>query len=313
MNPRIDRFCFRPGRRIPVMVLACCLFSFGLRMATGADRMKLDEGIRNESLKVLREGLRSEEFWPSIHAAEALTLAGRGGEVRKHLEPLLGREADDQRRCGLARELVRAGDRDRAKVLFDILESDDPHGHVHAAESLYKVGWKGRRDALEAAFQQTENLRLRLMAAAALAKHQDDRRAMEFLRVTLREHQDPEIVRIAAWVIGRVGEARDRRLIRGRIPDMAEALQRAFLDHALAALGDPDGQTALLRNLSSAEGSIRTYAATFAGEIGLMQAKSRLIEMLDDPHLDARLRAAQALLVLSGEGSRGNQPSHEKK
>ena len=97
----------------------------------------------NKARAVLREGLKSDEFWPAMHAAEAMTVAGLQAEVVAHLKPKLAAEKDDQRRCGLARELVRAGQVEYADEMFDILRSDDPHGHVHAAESLFKVGWAG--------------------------------------------------------------------------------------------------------------------------------------------------------------------------
>ena len=85
------------------------------------------------------EGLGSKEFWPGMHAAEALSLAGYGNEVRAAITPKLPSEPDDQRRCGLARELVRAGDLAFTRVLLDVLARPDPYGHVHACESLFKV------------------------------------------------------------------------------------------------------------------------------------------------------------------------------
>src|SRR3954451_12822135 len=72
--------------------------------AAGLD---LDEGTRCRCLAVLRQGLGSKEFCPGMHAAEALSLAGYGNEVRAAIAPKLPPESDDQRRCGLARELVR--------------------------------------------------------------------------------------------------------------------------------------------------------------------------------------------------------------
>src|SRR5690606_38121574 len=95
------------------------------KAAAGDDRLVLAPGIEQRCLRVLREGLKSDEFWPSMHAAEALTLAGRGNEVRAHLLPLLPQESDDQRRCGLARELVRTGARQYAAIMLDILNAAD--------------------------------------------------------------------------------------------------------------------------------------------------------------------------------------------
>ena len=130
--------------------------------ANQKDVIDLSDDLRTQSLEVLRGALRSDEFWPAIHAAEGLTLAGHGDEVRAFLEPKLSDEKDDQRQCGLARELVRAGDRQKAQIMLDILAGPDPHGHVHAAESLYKVNEIGDGVAMRRAFQQTENIRWRM-------------------------------------------------------------------------------------------------------------------------------------------------------
>jgi sialidase-1 len=237
-----------------------------------------------------------------MHAAEALTLGGQGAEVRAFMAPKLKTESDDQKRCGLARELVRAGDRDQSVVMMDILRSADPHGHVHAAESLYKVGWGGDSKPLEQAFDQTKNIRLKIMAAAALAKHGQDATSAEaftFLRSVLRQQADPEIFRIVAWVLARIGTKQDIALIRDRLDDADNKLALAFLQHALAALGDPEGRNALLRNLKSSDPAIRTYAAVFAGESDMTEAAPLLIRQLDDENRDARIRAAQALLAMA--------------
>lgn len=280
------------------------LYSF--RFVSKADHLSaaisLDAETRQRCLAVLRQGLRSDEFWPAIHAAEALTLAGHGDEVRTFLKPKLETESDDQRRCGLARELVRAGDLAQNDLLLDVLQSEDPHGHVHAAESLYKVGWRGDSEALLQVFRQTENIRLKIMAAAALAKHgkaETKAEAFTFLRLTLRQEVDSDIYRIAAWVIARVGSKRDIALIRARLEETDDPLALAFLQHALGALGDPQGRQALIRNLDSSDSAIRTYAAVFSGESGLAEAVPSLTRQLEDEHLDARIRAAQALLVLA--------------
>lgn len=258
----------------------------------------LAASVRQRCVEVLRKGMHSDEFWPAIHAAEALTISGHGSEVRRYLEPKLESERDDQRRCGLARELARAGDLSRSAILMQILASENPHGHVHAAESLYKVGWVGDDAPLRRAFAETEDIRLKLMSAAALAKH-GDREAMAELRRVARNHPDPEIFRLAIWVLARMGKPSvDVPIARSRLGDAETELQRSFLENALAALGDGEGKVAVLRNLHSSDAVVRTYAAVFAGESGLVEAVPKLVRQLEDSNLDARIRAAQALLVL---------------
>ncbi len=261
--------------------------------------IQLDAKTKARALKILRDGIHakgSDNFWPSIHACEALTQAGHGNEVTKLLTPKLKTEKDDQRRCGLARELVRAGDRSKAQIMLDILASDDKHGHVHACESLYKINAIGDGKLLRAAMK-SDNTNQALMAAAALGK-QGDPQAMKFLRYNLSD-EDSGIARSAAWVLGRIGDPRtDIPGLREGLDKQSDPLIRVYFENALALLGDPRGITAVLRNLRSEDSGIRISSAVFAGEARISSAKNRLITLLDDDTLDVRIRAAQALLVL---------------
>lgn len=274
---------------------------------------RLPSGVAKRCLAVLREGMRGEEFWPSIHAAEGLTLAGHGKEVIDYWQPRLQTEPDSQRRCGIARELVRAGHYAALPTLFVILEDSDSHGHVHAAESLYKIGEVGDGRAMRAAMAQRESPALRYMAAAALAKAGSPA-AMELLRETVkretRQPSDDDLhLRLSAWILGRIGEDADIPLLRAALKVATVDALRVNLQHALAALGDAEGRRMLLENLRSEDPATRTYAATFAGDAQLREAMRPLIPLLDDSHLDARLRAAQSLLVLASlESKPGAEP-----
>lgn len=257
----------------------------------------LDDAAYQKCLAVLRSGLRSNEFWPAMHAAEALTIGGHGSEVIAFLEPLLDGPYDDQQRCGLARELVRAGERKHAEVMLKILAGPDNFGHVHAAESLFKVGELGDGSALRKAFEQTQNPRLQLMAAAALGRA-GNMDALEHIQKTMT-HEDPELARTAAWIVGQIGWKADIKDLKAGLEKMTDELSRAYFEHALATLGDAEGLEALARNLNSQDAAVRTYAANFAGDAKAVASVPRLIELLDDANLDVRVRAAQALLTLN--------------
>lgn len=287
----------RSRRRFLSMMMALVLFASLTGQGRAEDCVTLDPQVRARCVEILRSGLASDEFWPSIHAAEGLTLGGHGAEVRAFLEPRLADEQDDQRRCGISRELVRAGDENAHEVMLAILVGEDDYGHVHAAESLYKVRKLGDGKAMRRAFANSDNPRLQLMAAGALTRLGDEQ-AYAFLRRMLK-HDDPDLYHIAAWILGRVGDDSDIPRLKANLERCPNELVRAYHEHSLAALGDPAGRQALLRNLSSTDPAIRTYAATFAGDARLVGAAPRLAEMLDDPHLDARYRAAQSLLVLA--------------
>ena len=264
---------------------------------SAAKKLQLSDELRQRCLDILREGMAGDEFWPAMHAAEGLTLGGHGAEVRAALPERLKTDRDDQHRCGLARELVRAGDKQYAQIMLDILAGENPYGHVHAAESMYKVGVLGDRKLLRAAAAQTDNVLLRLMAAGALAKAGEES-AFPVLRQGV-ELPDTAHARTAAWLLGRVGDASDIPRLRARQQQLTDPLDIAYFDHSLAALQDPAGLAALQRNLSSPDPVIRTYAATFAGDARCLGCRDGLVKLLADKHLDARLRAAQSLLVLS--------------
>jgi sialidase-1 len=263
-------------------------------------RMKLDQSIEGKAITVLREGLRvagEENFWVAMHAAEGLTLGGLGHEVVEYLEPKLATEGDAQRLCGLARELVRAGKREHVVVLSEVLSRPDSHGHTHAAESLYKVNEVGDEAIMRERFEKGGDIKLRLMAAAALARRGDEK-ALAFIRES-RDGADPDGLMIAAWILGIIGDGSDIEPLRKRLADAPTPLIHAYIVNALAALGDAEGLDLLIRNLGDADPAIRTYAATFAGDAKAFSAQPYLEAMLDDPFHDARVRAAQTLLQLS--------------
>ncbi len=258
--------------------------------------LELSNATRKKCLKVLRDGLRSDEFWPSIHAAEGLTLAGQGGEVISFLTPKLKTQQDDQRRCGLARELVRAGDWQKKSIMLKILAGDETHGHVHAAESLYKVGEVGDGVAMREAMRKSSNAKLQIMSAAALGRCGNPA-AMTLLRTKLKDKEEDTRL-LAAWVLGRIGDESDLDQLRKNVAAATNDLSRCYNQHAMAALGDPDGLTALIKNLSSDDPALRVYAATFAGDARAYTTGNKLIQLLDDDVLDVRIRAAQSLLVI---------------
>jgi hypothetical protein len=258
-------------------------------------KIELKPDLQERCLEILRKGLRNHaaEFFPAVHAAEALTLAGHGGEVQQVFGPLLKSETDGKKRCGLARELYRAGDKDQAAVLLALV--DDPGACVHAAESLYKIGAIGDGKALRKAYEQSAKPALRMMAAAALAKN-GDAGARAFLRKML---DDPANRMYAAWALGRVGEPSDIPAIRKMVAAEDRPFEKAFGEQALATLGDPAGKAALARHLQSDNVDTRALAAESAGHAAAIELVPQLIRLLDDPVLDVRYRAAQALLMMS--------------
>ncbi len=276
-----------------LIVLAVC---FAGALVSSCASPQSDAGER--AVQVLREGLDDPDFWPSMHAAEGLSVAGFGREVRMALSPRLDTTRDARMRCGLARELVRAGDSARVQILRDVLAGSDPYAHAHAAESLYKLGLVGDEVAMRNVFAVGDST-ARLMAAAALAQ-QGDVEAMSAIRDAYRAGPASS-ARIAAWILGRIGDESDQLLLSTAISADANELHRAYVYHALAALGDEAGIGVLLQNLQSGDAAIRTYAASFAADVDAgasdMIIIDHLVPLLDDPHPDARYRAAASILT----------------
>lgn len=277
-----------------VFLTAC--FSVFSHAAEG-QQFQLTPEVQEKCLEILRNGMRSDEFWPAIHAAEGLTLAGHGDEVRSYLAPKLHTETDDQKLCGLSRELVRAGDWQRSSVMLAILEKPDSYGHTHACESLYKVFELGDGTGLRRVWQSSSDSKTKLMAAAALARGGNPH-AMSFLRAELAS-SDEETRKIAAWILARIGSSKDISQLQKNLKLNTDPMTIAYTEHALALLGDPDGLAALKKNLSSTDPAIRTYAATFAGEVRDFSTADALIRLLADENLDTRIRAAQSLAMFS--------------
>ena len=253
--------------------------------------------LRLRCLQILRSGLASEEFWPSMHAAEALTLAGCNDEVIAALKDRLPAERDDQRRCGLARELLRAGDRSALPVLFQILGDEQSTGRVHAAESLYKLNETGDGRLLQAAFRQTANSQLRLMAAAALARS-EQASALSFLRESMTSDERP-VRNTAVWALSALGDATDVPGLLNALPDESDSWSRCMLVIALARLGNAQGRIELGQQLNSTDAAVQTMSAEAVGLCGGSEYRETLIQLLDHSTLDTRVRAAQSLILLS--------------
>lgn len=257
-------------------------------------RTGLTPELKQRCLDILRKGLRNHaaEFYPAVHAAEALTLAGHGDEVKEVFGPLLKTETDGKKKCGLARELARAGERDKAAIIVALVSDKD--ASVNAAESLYKIGEIGDGKALRQAYEQTDNAALRMMAAAALAK-KGDAVALAFLRKMLA---DPKNSMYASWALGRIGDQSDIAPIQKMVAAEQRLFEKAFGEQALATLGDAGGKAALARHFKAENADTRALAAESAGHAGAVELVPQLIGLLDDPVLDVRYRAAQALLML---------------
>lgn len=252
--------------------------------------------LRLRAIGELRQGFASDEFWPSMHAAEGLTQAGFGSTVAFVLRSRLPQETDDQRRCGLAREMIRGGDPVPVAVLADVLANPASNGRIHAAESLFKVNRCEHPEILRAAAAGDDPI-FGLMAAAALVRA-GERDQLDRIRALLG-HADVRPRRTAAWVLGQLGNKQDIPALRALLDRETEPLACAFVRNALARLGDAEVRALVVKDLTSEDAAIRTYAGEALAACGLPADLPALTKTLGDANLDTRLRAAQAIVGIT--------------
>jgi sialidase-1 len=275
--------------RVAVLALASAL-------ALAAAPVRFPADLRVRAIKQLRQGFAAEEFWPSMHAAEGLALAGFGASVAYELRPRIAKETDDQHRCGLARETIRGGDATPVPVLATVLRNTASNGRIHAAESLFKVGQTGDAKVLREAAAGDDPI-FALMAAAALVRS-GERDQLARIRAILH-HQDARARRTAAWVLGQIGEPKDLPVLREQVTKETEPLSVCFFWNALAKLGDMPGRNQSLANLTSDDPAIRTYSAQTVGVWGSPAQLPALAKALGDDNLDTRIRAAEGIVRIT--------------
>ncbi|MFI4876259.1 MAG: alpha/beta hydrolase fold domain-containing protein [Blastopirellula sp. JB062] len=277
-----------------IFILGIVFFSwYGMIGASTANAA--DPASRKKCLSVLRAGLRADPFWPAMHAAEALTAIGETSDVKKRLAQQWKTCESDQQLCGLARELVRAGDDSYAGMLSYKLADPNSTGRVHAAESLFKLNRLGDEATLRRAAQSSDR-GLRQMALAALARS-GDADARRQIVADLRS-QDKTARRRAAWFLSVIGAPSDLEPLRAAYRKATDPLEKAQLEHTLATLGDASATAALFENLTSEVAAIRANAAYYAGAARATQAAPALLDLLEDPETDVAIRAAGSWLQL---------------
>lgn len=260
-----------------------------------ADRPAVSAAQTKQAKAILKEVVRSSEFWPAMHACEALTQAGEGLFVLNLLRGKLSQETDRQRQCGLCREQVRAGDRAHVAQLLEILADKKANGRVHSAESLFKIGEIGDGRLLRAAVEEPHDS-LVMMSAAALARS-GNRAVLGKVRKLLG-HKKHETRTAAAWVLGQVGDASDIPALRKMANTETNLSAKTFAQNALARLGEAAAIEEVGQNLSHSEAEVRTYAADSLAGLRLPKFLPQYLKLLDDKTVDTRVRAAQAILLL---------------
>lgn len=253
--------------------------------------------------EALRAGIKSDDFWTRMHAAEALSDLGRADEVIHALEGQLAHVSDETHRIGLARELVRAGDETKLALIVSTFADPKSEGRIHAAESLWKLGRRGDGQALRQAARRGEDMSLRVYASAAWLRWSDDRQIeLETINQGLADPHSVVCLR-AAYVLGRIDDPAAAALLR----DHAERLDRDSLEYAFCLMGifSQLGQTQAGEVEFFASHHLPAIRSQLAQVLIHRDCPGRLAvlyRLLEDEHLDVRIRAAHAWLSISSNG-----------
>lgn len=272
------------------------------KLQTVPEPILLTGNIHNRCLAILKEGLHSDEFWPMIHASEALVDAQYAFEAIPVLKRHLAEERDLRYRAGLARALVRAGERNALTELQDILLTTNTEARVIAIEAMFRVADVADVTIVTAAMDSIHDGRIRIYAAAALALARGQN-TLGVIREGLAS-DSPAMRYVGADVITVLGNRRDDLpvLLLNRDRTASE-FEGFYTLRALAFFGDASARQELAGLLRHTDPTIRSRAVYAAAETWLVQESDYLLTLLDDPSLAVRVRAAQALLILSNPTS----------
>lgn len=262
----------------------------------------LTGNVHQQCIEVLREGVQGDEFWPSIHAAEALIREDYGFEAIPVLRERMGREEDRRRIAGYARALAADDPNQSIVALQDILLSGDLEARILAAEAMFRKGIVGDPSILEQATDPSQNGRLRVFAAATLTvTDQEDMR--DVVREALASN-DPAARYIAADVIPIIGNLEDDAPTLIDKKDLVNSdFENLYFVRALAMFGFDSARKELLSFLKHPDPTIRSRAAFAVAESWYIESSNQLIPLLEDPALAVRVRAAQALLTMANPTS----------
>ncbi|EAQ78750.1 exo-alpha-sialidase [Blastopirellula marina] len=257
------------------------------------------EDAERRSLEILQTGLQSPDLGVALNAAEGLTNAGKQQEVIAALAPQLKQTTESRRRCELARELVRAGERSSLAILVQALQDDVAfETQTAACEALFRIEEIGEGPILRKRFDQLQNINAQTILAAAALAQWGNPLATAKLREVIKQAEWKDL-QIAAWAVARLGDAESIGLLKTRQQSASTASDRLALNAALALLGDETARHTLPSYLQDSDPLVRSEAIQFIGEAGIVAARPELIRLLADPDEGTTIRAAQAILNLS--------------
>ncbi len=232
------------------------------------------------------------------------------GETRERLVNLLRttsarqfclndlRSRSVKRRIGAIETLALIPDPEIIDALRGRLDDPEPDVRLAAARSLVDLGPNLTLDDLVVKLDIGGTIRSRMLRDIfrSFASYNAD----DLMR--LLDRNPPDLT--AALAIHGLGKAQDYAAVAviSRCASWPSIDVRAEAMRALAAIGHPGGEPAVLQGLRDDAWEVRTEAAVCAGKIPLPGAVTLLRERLDDIEWWPRFRAAEALWAIGGKG-----------
>jgi len=240
-------------------------------------------------------GLKDEDYFVRVSAADGLLLAGKGAV------PLLLREikGEDKEVAGWAAyALGKIEDKDSIAPLIEMLTHEDSSVRYHAAHALAPMGEKAALEPLMKALKD-ENALVRRSAARALGNI-GDKGAVEPLTGALTDENE-HVRMYAVRSLGQIGDKRAVKALAGALGDK-EAIVRRISAEALGKIGEAGAGDSLIEALKDTKWRVRSAAARALGATREMKAERALRKLWkEDTDREVQLAAACGLTILSAD------------
>ena len=247
--------------------------------ATGSNFYEL----KNRSIKIVRAGLADENSYVRNRAIEVTSTAGRS-ELMQIVSGLL---MDDEVAVRYAAALA-VGDMSYPGgiiVATRALRDESASVRMAAAYALIKLGRRKYSDILyKAATGNDQDMRAK---AVVLLGRLGDKKHLELLHKVMRDKASSDIVKIqAAEAIANLG---DGTIFQSKLWPLLiskHADDKVIGISAMAALGTPEAQNAILTMLMDDIPEIRLFAAGQLGSLGNTSGQGIVLRYLSSPQFD---------------------------
>ena len=258
--------------------------------------------VHDKSMQTLREGLHSDEFWPSIYAAEAMIDAGYGFDAVPVLEEKIKTESEPVYRAGIGKALIRGGRKEAIVLLQDIILAEDEKAKLEALKGMFRIAAVADTSIIHNAIRTSQDPVLQLYASALLHISEKEKKLKD-VRSALAD-TDTEIRVAASDIIPFIGSAeQDTSQLLLNLGNANSDFEKFYTIRALAMLDHPEARSSLPQFTRHKDPSIRQLATYALAESWQVEHIDVLYALLEDPALAVRVRAAQALLTLNNSSS----------